>query len=108
MAFTPKALADGQVPTTLTVLFVGTADIATYVKEFTLFNTNAIAQSIEIFVNKTGVNRKYRRFELLLNESADVLDEGKAIILEAGDTILAVTGTASAVDFTIAGVEETS
>ncbi len=106
MAFIPKALADGQLPTAQDILFTGTADIATYVKTFTLFNNNASNQIILIGVNQSGTVRNWRRFELLLNESADVIDDGESMILEQGDTIVGSTTSANAVDFTISGVEE--
>ena len=106
MAFAPKALADGEIPLGIGTIFTATASIATYVKAITLFNKNAINQNILIEVNRSGVNRFWRRFELQQFESADVLDDGQTIILEPGDLLLASATTAAAVDFTISGVEE--
>jgi hypothetical protein len=106
VAFTPKALADGQLPAAQDVLFTGTADIATYVKSITLFNNNAANQVILIGVNRSGTVRNWRRFELLVNESADVVDDGEVMILEQGDTIVGSSTLANTVDFTISGVEE--
>lgn len=106
MAFTPKAIADGEIPLAIGSIFTASAGIATYIKAITLFNKNVLNQVILIEVNRTGVNRFWRRFELQQFESADVLDDGQTMILEAGDVIFASATTASAVDFTISGVEE--
>ncbi len=106
MAFTPKAIADGEIPVAIGAIFSATASIATYVKAITLFNKNAINQIVLIEVNRSGVNRFWRRFELQQFESADVLDDGQTMILEAGDVLFASATTAAAVDFTISGVEE--
>lgn len=106
MSFAPKAIADGQLPTTLGVLFTATASIGTYVKEFTVFNNNAVNQVIETFVNRQGVERSWRRLEIELNEQGDLLTDGETMMLEQGDTISGRTTTATAVDFIISGVEE--
>ena len=107
MAFIPKALSDGQLPTSIGTIFAATAIIGTYVKQITLFNNNAANQVIVISVNRTGVTRNWRRFELLTLEAADVLDDGQTMLLEAGDLLLAETTSANSVDFTGSGVEET-
>lgn len=106
MAFVPKALADGQLAAVPTTVFLATADIATYVKSLTLFNNNASNQVILISVNRTGASRNWRRIELLVNESADVIDDGEVMMLESGDTIIGSATNAASVDFTVSGVEE--
>lgn len=104
--FIPKALNDGQLPTSTGTIFAATAIIGTYIKQITLFNLNASNQVILISVNRTGVTRTWRRFELQTLEAADVLDEGQTMLLEAGDLLLASTTNANSVDFTVSGVEE--
>ncbi len=104
--FIPKALSDGQLPTSTGTIFAATAIIGTYIKQITLFNLNASNQVIRISVNRTGVTRSWRRFELQTLEAADVLDEGQTMLLEAGDLLLAETTNANSVDFTVSGVEE--
>lgn len=106
MAFAPKALSDGQLPTSLGTIFAASAIIGTYIKQITLFNLNASNQVIRISVNRTGVTRSWRRFELQTLEAADVLDDGQTMLLEAGDLLLAETTNANSVDFTVSGVEE--
>jgi hypothetical protein len=105
--FTTAVLADGQLPRTQGTLFTGPAVTVTYVKRISLFNTNAAAQTIQLWLNVGGTPRKWRRYVLNEDESAEVLETGDAIILEAGDTIEAITTTASAVDYYICGVKET-
>lgn len=106
MAFLPRALSDGQLPVSLGTIFAATAPIGTYVKQITLFNNNAGNQVITVQVNRTGVNRVWRRFELQTLEAADVLDDGQTMLLENGDLLLAETTNANSVDFTVSGVEE--
>lgn len=106
MAFAPKALVDGQIPVALSAIFTASAGIGTYVKSFTLYNTNASNQVIIVEVNRSGTLRRWRRFELQENESADVVDEGQTMMLESGDSIHCSTDDANSVDFTISGVEE--
>lgn len=106
MAFTAKALADGQLATTAGGAAIFTATVTTYVKKLTLFNTNAASQTIVLYINFSGTNRSFRRYVLAQNESADVLIDGESILLSAGDSIQATTTTATAVDYTVAGVEE--
>lgn len=106
MPFTPKALGDGFIPDALATIFTATANVATYVKEFTLINEDSAAQTILIYVNRSGENRFWKRFELNQNEAADVLTDGQTMLLEEGDTIVAETTSADAVHYTLSGVEE--
>lgn len=107
MPFTPKALGDGFIPDAVETIFTATANRATYVKEFTLLNESTTTQTILIYVNRTGENRQWKRFELQQNEAADVLTDGQTMLLEEGDTIVAVTTSTDAVHYTLSGVEET-
>lgn len=106
MSFTPKALADGEIPQAPEVIFTASAAVGTYVKEMALFNRNAALQTIVLYVNRTGENRTWKRFELQQFESADALDDGQTLFLESGDEVLAEASNASAVDFIMSGVEE--
>lgn len=107
MAFTTAVLADGQLPTTQGAILTGAAATVTYVKRISIFNTNAASQTIDVWLNVSGTPRRWRRYVLDQNESAELLEHGDAIVLEASDTIEAVTTTASAVDYYICGVKET-
>jgi hypothetical protein len=105
--FTTAVLSDGQLPSTQGAIVTGAAVTVTYVKRISLFNTNATEQTIQLWINVSGTARKWRRYVLAENQSAEVLESGDAVVLEAGDTIEAVTTTASAVDYYTCGVEET-
>jgi hypothetical protein len=107
MAFTPKALADGQVAASSTAIFTATAGVATYIKSLTLYNTDAVVQTVRLYLNRTGSARSWRRFVLAQHESVDVMSGAESILLESGDIILAETTTAAVVDYTLSGIEET-
>lgn len=108
MAFTAKVLAEGQLPTAKGTLYTVPASTKAFVKFFSLFNTNAAAQTIIIYAKKsTGTSKVIGRCVLQENEGARVIEIGEAVNLEAGDTIEGVTTTATAVDYFITGAEET-
>lgn len=106
MTFAAQALADGFVATSSGAVFTGTAT-ATYIKRLSLYNTNAAEQTIVLYVNYSGTDREWKRFVLAQHETAEAVEEGRSVILEAGDIIKAVTTTSSAVTYSIDGVEET-
>lgn len=106
MAFSGKVLADGQLPTTKGTLYTVPGGTTTYVKFLSVFNTNAASQAIVIYVNSSGTSRKIARLVLTQDQFARVIDKDEALVLEAGDLIEAETTTATAVDYTIQGVEE--
>lgn len=106
MAFVAAVLGDGQLPNSKTALFTSPGATTTYVKKLSLFNDNAAQQLVIIYLNVSGTSRKWRRYILNQNESAEVLENGESVILEDGDSIEAVTTTASAVDYVLTGVEE--
>ena len=106
--FTPKRLAEGQVTNSQADIFAATATICTYVKNLSLYGTNASAQTVQLWLKKSGgTARKWKRFVLAQDEHVDVIDGGQAVHLQSGDSIQASTTTNLAVDFYITGVEET-
>lgn len=105
MAQLPASLADGQLATSITDIYTAAADKAVYPSLLTLFNTNAASQTILIYVTRAGsAARKIYRAVLAQNESAWC--DLKGLILSEGDKIGAETTTATAVDYTLSGVEE--
>jgi hypothetical protein len=105
--FIAKVLGEGQLPAVITDLYtVVTPTVTSYVKRFTVFNTNAATQTIVWYIFTNSGYRKINQISLAQNESADLILEGEAAILNAGDKIAASTTNASAVDYYLAGVEE--
>jgi hypothetical protein len=107
MPFSARVLADGQLPDAQAAIYTVPFGAAAYVKQLLLFNTNAAAQTIDVWLNTSGTPRQWHRLVLQENEAAPLLEHGESLQLESGDTVEAVTTTAGAVDFTITGVEET-
>lgn len=105
--FTAKSLADGQVSTSEAALYTVPAATTAYIKQVTLCNVNAVTQTIDVWIRRSGgTSRKVRRFELAQHESADLLDDGDTFEFSTGDSVRAATTTDSAVDFVVMGVEE--
>lgn len=105
--FTGNLLANGQVAAAEADLYKAPAATVGYVKQVTLFNTDASTQTVTIWIKKSGgTSRKIRRIELTQNESCDLLDQGETCELGAGDAIRAASSNANVVDFTVMGVEE--
>ena len=101
--FTPKLLAEGQLAVSKTAMYTVPGATSAYVRTIKLFNTNVLTQTINVYVS-TGTSRQTYRISLAQNETAYMDDR---ITLETGDLIEADTTTATAVDFTVHGVEET-
>lgn len=109
MPFVSASLADGQLPTSAGDLYTAPADTTVYIKRLSFFNDNASEQTIILWVQRAGgTARKWRRYVLAQNESAEVLEASDTIHLSAGDKLRAQTTTAGAVDYIITGVRETS
>ena len=106
MAFTAKVLGEGQLANTKGTVYTVPASTVAYIKCFTVFNTNAATQTVNIYLKPGSTSRQVIRLSLAQYESANLLDLLGSFSLEAGDLIEADTTTASAVDYVITGVEE--
>jgi hypothetical protein len=107
MPFTAKRLADGTLPTSEGSLYTAPADTVAYVKRVSIFNSNSVEQTVMIYLQASGgSSRRWRRYVLAQNESAEVLEAGDSVHLGEGDSIRAATTTSGAVDYYITGVEE--
>lgn len=104
MAFTPKVLAEGQLPNTKTALYTVPGATSAYVHNVKIYNTNAAAQTVRFYVNASGTSRRLPLAVLAQDESADVIDQ--PLQLETGDAIEAETTTSAAVDYILTGVEQ--
>lgn len=106
--FTPLPVLNGQLPTTQGIIALCPPGTNDYVKQLYLFNNNAATQTIFLYlVSSGGTQTTWHRIVLAQNESAHVLEDGESVTLTPGDSIQAITTTASAVDYTITGVQET-
>lgn len=101
---TPTALADGYLPTSKGTLYTGPASSKVYVSEIWLHNINAAAQTVILYVNRTGTSRIIGYSSNLAQNYQMV--RGPGLILEAGDLIEGQTTTGSAVHYVISGVVE--
>jgi hypothetical protein len=97
---------EGQLPTTKTVLYTVPEDAVAYVKQISIYNTNAAAQTVKFYVKPGATSRTWRRYSLNQDESAELLDQNQVLMLDEGDSIEAETTTASAVDCFIVAVVE--
>ena len=102
----PTVLYEGQFPTTNTTLYTVPSDAVAYIKQISVFNTNAASQTIVFYVAPSATSRTWRRYVLAQNESAELLDQDQVLVLPSGSYIEAETTTASAVDCFILGVLE--
>lgn len=102
MAFVAQSLADGLVADAVGTIYTAAAPVI--VRTFTLYNSNATPQVIDLFVTRSGgVRRQLYQFAIAQYETATVLAGGEIIVLSSGDIIEADTNTASAVAYFIAG-----
>lgn len=106
--FSPFSPLNGQLPTAQGNIIAAPSGTNYYIKQLYLFNNNAATQTILLYlVPNAGSQTSWHRIVLAQNESAHVLEDGESVTLTPGDAIQAVTTTASAVDYTSTGVQET-
>jgi hypothetical protein len=103
MAFAAKLLAEGQVASSKGAIYTVPGSAVAYIKSIQFYNTNALTQTLNVYLNGSGTSRQMHKIELEQDESAVISHH---ITLQPADTIEAVTDTAAAVDFTVHGVEE--
>lgn len=106
--FAAKSIADGQVAAAEGAIYTVPASTTAFVKQVTFFSTAAGAQTLIVWIRRSGgTSRKIRQFTLAQNESVDFLDDGDTLQLSTGDAIRASTTDATSVDYVVMGVEET-
>jgi hypothetical protein len=106
--FVGKVLAEGQFANAKGTLYTVPASTVAYIKSFFVFNTNAAAQTVNVYLKPGSTSRQIVRIATLAQyESANILDLLGSVILEAADLIEGDTTTATALDYVITGVEET-
>jgi hypothetical protein len=107
MAFIAKSIASGFVTTSNAPLYTSTG-VKTILKSFSLHNLNATPQTCEVFITRNGLTqrKKYTFSAFNQNQTIDVLSDGETWSLSSGDSIDAITTTASAVEFVMTGATE--
>jgi hypothetical protein len=107
--YTPGSLASGQVASSVGAIYTATSPIiAAFIQRVTFFNNSATPQTIILYIHQAGNTRRaVRQWVLAQYESAAWPDEGVACDLSTGDTLDAITTTASQVDYTVTGVTGT-
>lgn len=105
MAFDGKSLADGQVAAAKATIYTCPGGTHAYVKHMKFHNTGGGTETLIVYVKRSGsVSRVHFRAVLSTLETAEEL---APISLAAGDVIEATTTTATTVDYTLTGAEET-
>lgn len=107
--FTPFAPQNGQLPSSQGPIATCPNGTNYYLKQFWLFNSGVAVETIQIWLQPNGGTARHfgPQIQLAPNESAQILEDGESITLTALDAVLAATTNASAVDYTITGVQET-
>lgn len=101
-----QSLADGQVATTTGTVYTS-QDVYTMIRSWCFFNTNAITQTLNIYMTRSGGTRR-QLYQVSLNQfqSFDIDTAGEVLCMSPGDILEADTTTATAVDYMITGQTE--
>lgn len=102
MAFSVKALADGQLAAAKGTLYTTPAATQTIVKSITLYNSGAADNTCLIYAKPGATSRVIFRVVLGTLEHAQFVT---VITLEAGDLIEGSATSATEVDYTINGTQ---
>ena len=102
--FAGKLSANGQVSNSEGAIYTVPALTTAYIKSMTFTHSSATPQTLIIYIRKgAGTSRVIFRAVMLEDYS---LEYDGSFALEAGDTVRAQTTTASVMDYTITGIEE--
>jgi hypothetical protein len=105
--FTAKILAQGQLPAAKGTLYTVPVLTKAYVKFINAHNVSGGAEAVFFYVKlSTGTSKILCRATLNINEQQRVIEKDETLNLGPGDTIEGNTTTATTVDYTITGVEE--
>lgn len=106
--FSVKSLGDGQLPSSIGVLYTVPAVTQTITKTITLTNISPSAVDINLYVSTDGgsTNRRIIPYDVTLEAGYSLVFDSP-LTLEATHRISGDATSASAVDYTISGVEET-
>lgn len=108
---TAKALADGQLANAKATIYTAPAAAGTKIVipigGLVLVNTGAAANTVNIYVNRTGTSRRVIPKDYTLQAGNDgFLRNDSVIVLETSDLLEGDASTAAEVDYTLSGYEE--
>ena len=106
MGLAIKSLADGQLPAATGDLYTAPASTQALIKTIKLVNTNTTAEAVDLYLTPSGGTARRIIPKNLSLGAGYLLVVDDELTLEAGDKIQGDTTTASMVDYTISGVEE--
>lgn len=104
MALSIKALADGQLPAAKGTLYTVPGATQTILRSITLVNTDSVARTVNIYVNRTGTSRRIIPKDQSIQPGAST-HVAIIVTLEAGDLVEGDASVATIVDYTLSGVE---
>jgi len=105
--FTFKNLANGQLATTLANIYLVATATASIIKTVSIVNTNTTTETVNLYILKSaGTARRIIPKDIMLDADF-LLETDGTYTLGAGDSVQGNTTTASKVDYTISGTEET-
>ncbi len=104
--FSIKALGDGQLAAAKGTLYTVPALTQTIIKSVTFVNTTAGALTVNLYTNTTGTSRQIIPVDLSLG-AGESMETSVDYTLEAGDLLEGDASSATSVDYTISGIEET-
>lgn len=103
--FATKLLANGQLAASTGTLYTVPSSTTTIIKSILLVNTDTSTRTVNLFVS-SGTNRRIIPKDLSLKAGESyIFDE--VLTLEATHTVKGDASSATVVDYTIFGVEET-
>lgn len=105
--FDTKLLANGQLGNSEADVYLVPGATTAIVVNVILVNTDSVARTIELYVKKaSGTSRRIVPKTMSLDAGYS-LETDEELTLGAGDAIRGSCSTASVVDFTVYGIEET-
>lgn len=106
MALTSKNIIHNQLAIAKTTLYT-VASGRTYVHSFTIFNANAIQQTVQIYMRADGAT-ELQEFEIVIPSKDTVLISlpNEGWVLENGGYIAAACSAATSITLTVSGTED--
>ena len=104
--FTVKNLAEGQLPTSKTALYITPSGTQTIIKTIILVNTDTSSKTVNLYFKANGgISRRIIPKDMELEPSYSLIFDDE-LTLGEGDAIEGDASVENIVDYTINGVEE--